>query len=100
MMAVNVIEPERLEALQKWAGRVFQQVPVPPQSDRRRAPRRKYSAEVQLTPLDPNSNLPLERRSVTVITRDVSDSGMGVVTNVTLNFATTSQKFFPTMKSS
>ncbi|MBY0588539.1 hypothetical protein K2X85_15290 [bacterium] len=73
-------ERARLDALAKWARRVLDDNDFEGR-DERRANRTSMNAEMTLLPLEKNSLRPRLDRRVAVIGKDLSDVGIGIVSN-------------------
>lgn len=85
-MGTTLTEDERarLDALAKWARRVLDDNDFEGREERR-SPRSCMNAEMTLLPLEKNSLRPRLDRRVAVIGKDLSDVGLGIVSNQPLD---------------
>ncbi len=77
-------EKARLDALAKWARRVLDDNDFEGREERR-APRESMNLTMSLLPIEKDSLRPRLDKRVAVIGKDVSDFGIGIVSNVPLD---------------
>lgn len=80
-MADQFEERQRIEALQKWARRVFG-VSAHIRHENRRGARTGFTEEVTLIPLDADTLRPRDDKEIHCVTKDESDSGISVISNI------------------
>ena len=78
------LERQRLDALHKWAKRVFARGTAPPGREQRRQSRHEFNEEIALIPMNKDTFVPEPTGRVRAVCKDESASGMGIVSNIPL----------------
>ncbi|MFO0949421.1 MAG: hypothetical protein U1D30_26495 [Planctomycetota bacterium] len=78
-------ETDRTRTLREWVRRVLENRNPPAGAEQRRVTRNPSNCEVHLTPIESHSLQPLTESRISVVAKDESDLGIGVVTDGALD---------------
>lgn len=85
-LSMSTLSDDRLDALSKWAKRITKENSQRAISvEERRNVRMPLNAEIALIPITGPNLRPQPESRVTVVTRDFSESGIGILSNCELN---------------